>query len=205
MLDLSYQYRCITSLQCSLTYQGTEFTLSRSSFAQMLINLFADCAYLPVKQTFEFRRQSKLKRRDISYNRCYQILYTFTMYFLGRRNTCNMLRSLKQKQRKSVDLLPQIYQAKMFCWRSISKRATKLCPLFARRIGSKRFMWMCQSPSLPYLHISSVDTCYIVIYPCNTNCLEPGQDQWIPNAIFLISQRKCLQWVLIGSGFFKCE
>ena len=30
---------------------------------------------------------------------------------------------------------------------------TKLCPPFARCIGSKRFIWMCQSPSLPYFHI----------------------------------------------------
>ena len=40
----------------------------------------------------------------------------------------------------------------MFCWRSISN-VTKLCPTFARCIGSKRFMWMCQSPLLPYLNI----------------------------------------------------
>ena len=46
----------------------------------------------------------------------------------------------------------KINQAKMFCWRSISN-VTKLCPPFARCIGSKRFMWMCQSPLLPYLHI----------------------------------------------------
>ena len=33
------------------------------------------------------------------------------------------------------------------------QNVTKLCPPFARCIGSKRFMWMCQSPSLPYLNI----------------------------------------------------
>ena len=78
------------------TRQTIKSALSRSSFAQMLINLklFADCAYLSVKQTFEFYKHSKLKRRDISYW-CYQILYTCTMYFQGRRNTCNMLRREK--------------------------------------------------------------------------------------------------------------
>ena len=40
----------------------------------------------------------------------------------------------------------------MFCWHSISN-VTKLCPPFARCIGSKRLMWMCQSPLLPYLNI----------------------------------------------------
>ena len=75
-----------------------------------------------LKQTFELWRQSKLKRREFTYNRCYQRLYTCTMYFQGRRNTRNMLRSLKQKQRKVWTSSQKIYQAKMFCWRSISKR-----------------------------------------------------------------------------------
>ena len=49
-----------------------------------------------------------------------------------------------------MDELPQNISSKMFCWSSISKRD---------KIGSKRFMWMCQSPTLPYLHSSSVVTC----------------------------------------------
>ena len=164
--NLSYQYRCIASLKCSLKKprQTIKCALSRSSFAQMLINLklFADCAYLSVKQTFEFCKHSKLKWRDISYW-CYQILYTCTMYFQGRRNTCNMLRSLKQKQRKVWTSSHKIYKAKMFCWRLISKRDEII-----RCIGSKRFMWMCQPPPLPYLHI-------LLIYLRNTNCSEPGE------------------------------
>ena len=46
-----------------------------------------------------------MKRRDISYNRCYQILY-----FRGRRNIFNMLRSLKQKHRKVWTSSHKIYQ-----------------------------------------------------------------------------------------------
>ena len=88
VLDLLYQYRCIASLQCTLKkpWQTIKFTLSRSSFTQMLINLFANCAYRSVKQTFEFQ-QSKLKRRDISYDWCYQILYTCTMLLFFSRKT----------------------------------------------------------------------------------------------------------------------
>ena len=41
--------------------------------------------------------------------------YTYTMYFQGRRNTCNMLRSLiKQKQRKEWTSSNKTYQAKYF-------------------------------------------------------------------------------------------
>ena len=36
------------------------------------------------------------------------------MYFQGRRNTCNMLRSLKQKQREEWTSSRKIYQAKCF-------------------------------------------------------------------------------------------
>ena len=149
MLNLSYQYRCIASLQCSLTKpkQTTEFTLSRSYHAQMLINLFADCAYLPLKQSFEFQRQSKLKRGDTSYNRCNQIICTCTMYFQGRRITCNMLCSLKQKQRKEWTSSHKIYQAKCFVGVRY-QNVTKLCPPIARCIGPKRLMWMYQSPPL---------------------------------------------------------
>ena len=43
-----------TSMYTYKFKETIKFTLSRFSFAQMLINLFADCAYLSVKQTFEF-------------------------------------------------------------------------------------------------------------------------------------------------------
>ena len=44
------------------------------------------------------------------------------MHFQGRRNTCNMLLSLKEKQGKVWTSSHKIYQAKVFCWHSISKR-----------------------------------------------------------------------------------
>ena len=81
----------------------------------------------------EFWRQSKLKRREFTFNRCYQSLYACTMYFQGRRNTCNMLRSLKQKQRKVWTSSHKIYQAKLFCCVRY-QNVTKLCPPFARFI-----------------------------------------------------------------------
>ena len=114
------------------------------------------------------------------------------MYVQARRNTCNMLRSLKQKQRKVWTSSHKIYQAKMFCWRSISN-VTKLCPLFAGCTGSKRFVWMCHSPPLPYLHI-------LLIYLYNTNCLEPGESclmQAICSALWHFAlQRLCYNIVL---------
>ena len=92
---------------------------------------------------------------------------TCTMYFQGRRNTCNMLRSLKQKQRKCGRA--PIKYIKQKCFVGVRyQNVTKLCPFFARCIGSKRFMWMRQPPPLPILHI-------LLIYLCNTNCLEPGE------------------------------
>ena len=76
------------------------------------------------------------------------------MHFQGRRNTSNMLRSLKQKQRKMCGRAPTKY-IKQKCFVGVRyQNVTKLCPLFARNIGSKRFTWMCQSPPLPYLYIS---------------------------------------------------
>ena len=59
----------------------------------------------------EFWRQSKLKRRDISYNRCYQIFYICTMYFQGRRNMLNAAQ-LNTKAEKSVDEPPQNISSK---------------------------------------------------------------------------------------------
>ena len=55
------------------------------------------------------------------------------MYFQGRRNACNMLRSLKQKQRKEWTSSHKIYQAKWFVG-VLYQNVTKLCPPFARRI-----------------------------------------------------------------------
>ena len=93
-----------------------------------------------------------MKQRDISHNRCNQnYIYTYTMYFQGRRNTCNMLRSLKQRQRKEWTSSHKIYQAKCFVGVRY-QNVTKLCPPFARCIGSKRFVWIC-FPIFIYLRL----------------------------------------------------
>ena len=142
VLDLSYQYRCIGSLQLSVkiknkTGQTIKFTLSRSAFAQMLINF-------------------------------------------------------KTKAEKSVDEL----QHKCFVGVRF-QNVTKVCPIFAEEFHV--------DVPVPTTSLSSYFLgCHLslLIYLCNTNCLEPGQDQWIPKALFLISQRKYLQWVLIGSSSF---
>ena len=34
--------------------------------------------------------------------------------------------------------------------------------------------------------------CHLLIYLCNTNCLEAGQDQWIPKALFSYFSKKML-------------
>ena len=148
VLDLSYQYRCIASLQFSVIKprQTIKFSLSRSSFAQMLINLFADFAYLSVKQIFEFWKQSKLKRRDISYKWCYQILYTCTMYVQGKRNTCNMLRSFKQKQRKVWTSSHKIYQAKIILL-AFDIKTWRNCALFSQDASDQRDSCGCIVPT----------------------------------------------------------
>ena len=61
------------------------------------------------------------------------------------------MRSLK-RQIKEWMSSHKIYQAKMFVGVRY-QNVTKLCSPFARCIGSKRFIWMCQSQSLLYLHI----------------------------------------------------
>ena len=99
-----------------------------------------------------------MKRRDISNNRCYQILYTCTMYFQGR------IHAQLKKADKSVDELQQKYFVGVRY-----QNVTKLCPPFGRYIGAKRFMWVRQSSPLSYLHI-------LLICLCKTSCLEPGQD-----------------------------
>ena len=55
------------------------------------------------------------------------------MYFQGRRNTCNMLRSLKQKQRNVWTSSHKIYHEKCFVGVRY-QNVTKLCPPFARFI-----------------------------------------------------------------------
>ena len=32
--------------------------------------------------------------------------------------------------------------------------------------------------------------CQLLIYLCNTNCLEPDQEQWIPKALFSYFSKK---------------
>ena len=64
----------------------------------------------------------------------------------------------KRKQRKEWTSSHKIYQANCFVGVRY-QNVIKLCPPFARFIGSKRFMGMCHPPPLPYLHISSVVTC----------------------------------------------
>ena len=73
------------------------------------------------------------------------------MYFQGRRNTCNMLRSLKQKAEKRVDELPQNISSKMFCWSSISKR-NEIMPSFRQMHQIKEI----RVDMLPYLYNTSV-------------------------------------------------
>ena len=52
-----------------------------------------------------------------------------------------------------MDELPQNKSSKKSFVGVRYQNVTKLRPLSARCIGSKRFMWMCQSPSLSYLNI----------------------------------------------------
>ena len=66
-----------------------------------------------------------------------------------KHSTTEPLRSLGKK----CDRAPGIY-IKQKCFVGVRyQNVTKLCPLFARCIGSKRFMWMCQSPPFLFLHI----------------------------------------------------
>ena len=63
----------------------------------------------------------------------------------------------------------------------------KLCPPFARYIGSKIFLEM----PVPTTSLSSYFIgCHLRIYLFNTNYLESGQDQWIPKALFSYFSKK---------------
>ena len=66
------------------------------------------------------------------------------MFFQGRRNTCNMLCSLKRKQRKKWTSSHKIYQAKCFVESSISKRDENV--LLSLDASDQRDRCGCTSP-----------------------------------------------------------
>ena len=98
------------------------------------------------------------------------------MYFQGRRKTCNMLRSLKQKQRKEWTSSHKIYQAKCF----VGVRYQNVMERYMHRIKVIHV----DVPVLTTCLSSYFFGCPLLLYLCNTNCLEPVQDQWIPKALF---------------------
>ena len=86
-----------------------------------------------------------------------------------------------------MDELPQNISSKMFCWSSISKR-DEIMSSFRQmhRIKEIRVDMPVPTTSLS----SYFFDCHLLIYHCNTNCLEPVQDQWIPKALFSYFSKK---------------
>ena len=89
-----------------------------------------------------------------------------------------MLRSLKQKQRKS-GRAPKKYIKPNVLLGFRYQNVTILCPPFAR--------WIRVDVPVPTTSLSShFIGWHLLIYLCNTNGLEPGQDQWKPKALFFL-------------------
>ena len=115
--------------------------------------------FSPIVHTFHWNRVLNFKGSHNWNGETSRIIGVIKFYYVHVQCIFkHMLCSLKQKQRKEWMSSHKIYQAKCFVESSISN-VTKLCPPIAICIGSKRFMWMYQSPSLPYLHISLAVTC----------------------------------------------
>ena len=110
VLVLSYQYRCIASLQCSLKKQGKLLSLLCCANADQSFRWLC----IPSSETDLNSEGSQNWNGENSRIIGVIKVYIHTMYFQGRRNTSNMLRSLKQKQRKVWTSSHKIYQAKMF-------------------------------------------------------------------------------------------
>ena len=71
----------------------------------------------------------------------------------------------------------------MFCWSSISKR-DEIMSSFRQMHRIKEIR---VDMPVPTSFLSSYFFgCFFLIYLCNTNCLEPGQDQWIPKALLIL-------------------
>ena len=78
--------------------------------------------------------------------------------------------SILKKQIKMWMSSHKIYQAKMFCWRSISKR-DEVMPSFRlmHRIKAVDADVPVSTTSLSSYFLG----CHLLIYLCHTNCLEP--------------------------------
>ena len=153
VLNISYQYRCIASLQCFLKKQGK--LLSLLCLGLHLRKCWA--IFSPIVHTFQWNRHLNFEGSQ-NWNgetSCIGVIkvYIHVQCIFKEEEIQVTCCAALNKSREKCGRAPTKYiKQKMF----VGVRyqiVTKLCPLLARCIGSKRFMWICQPTTLPYLHI----------------------------------------------------
>ena len=159
VLDLSYQYKCIASLQCSLKKPRQTINLSLPCLGLHSRKCWS--IFSPIVHTFQWNRHLNYESSQNWNGETSRIFGVIKVYIHVQcifkeeeiHVTCC---AAYNKSREKCGRAPTKY-IKQKCFVGVRyQKVTKLCTLFARCIGSKRFTWMCQPPSLPDPYFANI-------------------------------------------------